>query len=646
VPKGHSNQHWVPHRAFCLFVLLALTAGCGRSTLAKTPAPRLAVLRCENLSGDASLDWMGRALSEILSVELSWTTGAQPIPLSRLRTAGNSMGPRPTLAPGISAERQSALALGATRIVTCEVSATRNVLRLAVQVEDATSLRTVERAQAQGTLAGGVFPLAASAVSQLGGAARRFGTEKQDAVRAYAEGLDAPDAAAAAGAEARAVAADPNFGPAYLAWLEMEVARRDLAGANRVLELAQARGDAIGAYERARLALAAAELHNDRAGRVRALSALAKIGPADPLVYRGLADAALQGRRYRDAVNAYEKALALAPGDVALLNGLGYAEAYLGDLQRALEALRKYERLQPAQANPIDSQADVNFYFGRYAEAEKLYLSAHEKAPNFLGGIELLKAAQARLATGDIPAADAIFQRYAGVLDARHDASAEYRKAQWKYLTGRRREAVAMLNREAAQSPQFAVQIVLWELQLADRPAADRAAKAIAALQGAPPVLLGLATFLTEAQAPPAEWQARAGRLFAQPSVQDQMIAYRLLFDRQFREALPFLRRAYEQSNPATEEGLPVLLAWAMMECGQWDGITSLVGPTPLPQAAGPGPFTSLYFPRLFYLRARNFERLGKKDQALENYRLFLKLSGSDAEMWGDEQRAREAVGR
>ncbi len=89
-----------------------------------------------------------------------------------------------------------------------------------------------------------------------------------------------------------------------------------------------------------------------------------------------------------------------------------------------------------------------------------------------------------------------------------------------------------------------------------------------------------------------------------------------------------------------------MLLAWGMMESGQWDGMTSLVGPTPIPTAAGPGPLASLYFPRLFYLRARNLERLGKKDQALENYRLFLKLSGSDAEMWGDEKRAREAVSR
>ena len=358
-----------------------------------------------------------------------------------------------------------------------------------------------------------------------------------------------------------------------------------------------------------------------------------------------LAEAALQGRRYRDSVNAYEKALSMAPDDISLLNSLGYAEAYLGDLDRALDPLRKYERLQPTQANPLDSQADVYFYSGHYPEAGKLYLAAHEKDPKFLGGGEILKAAQARLATGDISGADAIFERYAALLDARHDASAGYRKAQWKYLTGHRREAVAMLNAQAAQSPQYQAQLALWELQLGERSAADRAAQAVAAIRGAAPGLAAVAAFLTQPHAPVAEWQARAGRLFPQPAVQDQMIAYALLFGRQFHDALPFLRRAWEQSNPNTEEGLPVLLAWAMIESGQWDGMTSLVGPTPIPQAAGPGPLTSLYFPRLFYLRARNFERQGKKDQALENYRLFLKLSGPDAEMWEEEKRAREALG-
>jgi hypothetical protein len=201
-----------------------------------------------------------------------------------------------------------------------------------------------------------------------------------------------------------------------------------------------------------------------------------------------------------------------------------------------------------------------------------------------------------------------------------------------------------MLGAEPA--PQYHAQAAKWELALGDKGAANRVAKAMAAAQGGTPGFLALASLLTQAPAGPAEWEARAARLFGQPVLRDQMAAYALLLGRQFGDALPYLRRIWEQTNPTNEEGQPVLLAWAMIESGKWDGITSLVGPTPIPQATGPGPLVSWYLPRLFYLRARNFERLGKHDLALENYRLFLKLAGNDAEIWGEENAARQALAR
>ena len=205
-----------------------------------------------------------------------------------------------------------------------------------------------------------------------------------------------------------------------------------------------------------------------------------------------------------------------------------------------------------------------------------------------------------------------------------------------------------MLAPATDRYPAFAAQLAIWELGLGDRQAAaEHAAKATAASHGAIPILIPLAAFLTGADASPAEWQARAQRLFAQPSqagIRDQAAAYALIYRRQFEAAVPLLRQAYDLagSNP---EALPVLLAWAMMESGQWDGMTSLVGPTPIPNAGGVGWLTSLHFPRIFYLRARNLDRLGKHDQAKENYQLFLKLAGPTPEIWGDEQRAREALG-
>jgi tetratricopeptide (TPR) repeat protein len=331
------------------------------------------------------------------------------------------------------------------------------------------------------------------------------------------------------------------------------------------------------------------------------------------------------------------------------LNTLGYAEAYLGDIDAGLEALRRYERLQPNQANPLDSQGDVNYYFSRFAEAEKLYLAAQQKDPNFLGGAEWLKAAQARASTGDIPGADAHFARYLAPLEARKDVSASFNKALWMYVTGRRKEAVALLTPEAGKYPAFSAQLALWELALGDRKAAaEHAAKAAAGSRGAVPALIPIAIFMTGADASPAEWQARAARLFAQPNQagnRDQAAAYALLYRRQFQAAVPLLKQANDLAGP-NPEGLPVLLAWAMMESGQWDGMTSLVGPMPPPTAGALGWLTSLYYPRVFYLRARNLDRLGKHDQAIQNYQLFLKLAGPTPEVWGDEQRAREALGK
>jgi len=47
---------------------------------------------------------------------------------------------------------------------------------------------------------------------------------------------------------------------------------------------------------------------------------------------------------------------------------------------------------------------------------------------------------------------------------------------------------------------------------------------------------------------------------------------------------------------------------------------------------------TSLYFPRIFYLRAVVAEKEGKADQAQENWRIFQALSGPDAMIWGEER--------
>jgi hypothetical protein len=61
---------------------------------------------------------------------------------------------------------------------------------------------------------------------------------------------------------------------------------------------------------------------------------------------------------------------------------------------------------------------------------------------------------------------------------------------------------------------------------------------------------------------------------------------------------------------------------------------------TPLPQPSGLPLFSSLYFPRLFFLRGAALAREGHRAEAARYYQLFRALSGPDSAIWGEERRA------
>jgi len=102
-------------------ILLASTLVCILSCSKSSPPAvrRIAVVRFENLTGDDSLNWMGRAVSEVVSAELAGSGNTYVIPYGTLRALGRVLGSRPAAAPGISAERPAAMVAGASHIV-CE----------------------------------------------------------------------------------------------------------------------------------------------------------------------------------------------------------------------------------------------------------------------------------------------------------------------------------------------------------------------------------------------------------------------------------------------------------------------------------------------------------------------------------------------
>lgn len=166
-------------------LLIAGLSGCQKN--APGPPPRYAVLRFENLTGDPSLEWVGRAASEVLSRSLDGALDGPVLPASALGRLSSSLGSRPAVAPGISAQREEAIVAGATRVITGYVEGTAGHVRIAASEEDATGGRSIRFLAATDRTPMGALTRLAREFSPH---ARPYLTSNPEALRLYVTGFE------------------------------------------------------------------------------------------------------------------------------------------------------------------------------------------------------------------------------------------------------------------------------------------------------------------------------------------------------------------------------------------------------------------------------------------------------------------------
>jgi Flp pilus assembly protein TadD len=615
---------------------------------------RLAILRMENLSGDASLGWAGRALSEVVTAELSGVVQPKVMSSGGIHAPDRVLGVRPISAPGISAESSQALAAGATQLGYGEYTVRHGKLEVRLTIEEA---RTFKATRVIGVTApaGDVLGAGTALAREISGKAAAYGTRNPRALEAYARALESGDVTVMEVGLGVAVAADPTFVAPYRLLAQIKAQRQDRAGALAVLDQALALGNAIPEVERARLELDAAELSGNAEARQRALAKLVTVDSGDSGAWRALGDSLMNRHQYRQALEAYRKASALEPEDAALLNSSGYAAAHAGDADTAMSALRRYQALRPNEANPLDSLGDIQLIAGRLGDAEKFYLEAAQKEPHFQNDGSTIKAALARLLSGDAPGANQIAEQYLAARVAVKDPIVDYRRAQWTWISGRRKAAAQLMGAFALAgesgplrdiASRAYAELAVWSLETGDRERAAGLAQKALSIAG--PASAGnalVAKFLALPPAGPSEWAVRAEQQFPGPpqsAIRDFALAYALLVQQQFQPAMLLLRQMWETGSPTADEGLPVMLAWCYLETGRLKEAAPLLADNPIPSVNGLTPYTGFYLPRLLYLRGLLAEKEGRAGDARAYYDKFLALSGPDPLLWGEEKKARQ----
>jgi tetratricopeptide (TPR) repeat protein len=302
---------------------------------------------------------------------------------------------------------------------------------------------------------GGVLVSMNAAAKRIDPAARPFPSSNAEAVEAWGRGEFE-----------RAVTLDPDFGTAWLVWAEKLQHGGEREHAIDVAAKALARTSLRSELDRARLELFSAIAKHDEGARAKAMADLLRLTPSDSTLLAALAAIEMNSRHFQEAAGHYRELLQLEPANAGVMNSLGYAQGFAGDLDGARKTFDEYGQQPGQKANSLDSLGEVYFMHGKFAEAEKYFLDAHQSNPALAAGGDLLKAAYAHWLTSpddhrDVKGSDAIMARYLEFRRNQKDPLVAWREASWLYATGlystaRRDQAIAKLA--AIPNPQLVTQ--------------------------------------------------------------------------------------------------------------------------------------------------------------------------------------------
>jgi Flp pilus assembly protein TadD len=570
-----------------LFILAVTLQGCARRQAAGVE--RLGVMPIENLSSEAQLDWRSRAAAAVVVYDLAGARNIFANQVDSISAAQSMQASR--LLEGYFFERNGRIVIRAT-------------------LEDLGRAKVVESFEMDGAASAGFLPLMNELARRLSSDARVFGTSNENAFRFYGEALAARDSKAMEQAFQQATDADPRFAAGYVDEAKILAGTGDRERARQVVQAGQrARLDAI---DGADLEYVAASASGDASERIKALELLTAATPANANIFTELGGMRFARREFQRAAMEYRTAARLDPNEPRTWNELGYALAWGKDLSGAREALAQYQRLAPGDANVLDSQGEVSYLGGDFKSAAEYFERASAKSPS-----ELLKAAQARLMTGDLQGADGLVVKHLAP-----GASGQIQLAQWEFLTGRDKAGTARMEKLGAesngdlQSVAFS-QLAIWKLETGDRTAAADLANQAAA----------------RAQGPFAREMSAACQYLASGIVPGSRTtltdAYALLFAKKYREALPLLQATYGATSPSADGQVRTLLAWAYVEIGAIDQARPLLDLYPLPLSGNPL-FASVVFPRYLFLRGVALEKAGRRDEARKSFELYSKYGGRE----------------
>jgi len=182
----------------------------------------------------------------------------------------------------------------------------------------------------------------------------------------------------------KAVALDPTFAVAYLYLGNTANALVDFRARDEAYEEAKKYSEKATEKERLYIeAEYASMVERNPEKRLRLLLELTKKYPQEKDFHSELGLVYQSSNKSAEAIEEYEKALALDPNFGFAINQAGYVYAQMGESEKAIQYFERYASINPGDANPVDSIAELYLRMGRLDEAAAKYQKALDIKPDF-----------------------------------------------------------------------------------------------------------------------------------------------------------------------------------------------------------------------------------------------------------------------
>jgi len=366
------------------------------------PKRAIAVIGFRNQTGDKNLDYLQEAIPNLLITSLEQSGHFQVTSWERLkdllRQSGRENAGTNDEEAGFEVCRKSgieALVLGsyikagetfATDVKVLDV-ANKQILRTASSKGDGvSSVLKTQIDEISRTISRGLGPMTAK-IEIAQPKIAELTTSSMEAYNYFLRGRD--DYEKFYNADARkflekAVTLDPTFAVAYLYLGKVAGELFDTKAQTEAYEMAKKYSEK--ATEKERLYIEAgyaSAVERNPEKRLRILLELTKKYPQEKQFHYDLGFV-YEGRgKNPEAIEEYEKALALDPNFGMAINQAGYVYAQMGDFEKAIQYFERYAAINPGQANPIDSIAEVYFRLGKFDQAKAKYREALDIRPDF-----------------------------------------------------------------------------------------------------------------------------------------------------------------------------------------------------------------------------------------------------------------------